>query len=65
MSITEACDEINKSSVKDARILAMKLISSIVIEENLDDKELVIERLGIKYYTYIQNELNQLFCKDK
>lgn len=61
MTILESCEQIKGSSPKKARKLAMKLVSSAVIEDNEFDIEAIKKGLGICYYNHILLELSNTF----
>lgn len=64
-TILQSCAIIKSSSPKEARLLAMKLVSQIVIDNNEFDIEAVKEGLGILYYNHIFNELSNIFNTGK
>lgn len=61
MTILEQCEKIKNSSPKEARLLAMKLVSSVEIGENEFDIESVKVCLGTSYYSHILTELSNKF----
>lgn len=65
MTIREQCKKIYQSPHPEARIQALKLVSSTIIDGNQFDLEAVKEGLGAGYYEYICNELSNMFYKGK
>ena len=65
MTPFDACVLINTSSPKEARKIALKLVSSLIIEGNLINIELVKKKLGIGYYNHILLELSVIFQTGK
>lgn len=61
MTILEDCKKIKGSLPKEADVLAMKLVSRVVIDNNQFDIEAVKEGLGEGYYNHVLTLLSNKF----